>query len=401
MLQDTDVQSLLATRKPNHSLPRPFYTDPDIFQLDLERIWYRSWLFAVPACEIPKAGNYVTHKVGLYSVIIVRGNDGVDPRLPQQLPPPRLDPLPRDEGHQPEDRLPLPPVDLRARRPPALGPRHGRGLRPLAARPEPGPLPRRERPRLHLPRRRRPRLRRLRRARPPATSRRTTSPNSKVAFESTIVEKGNWKLVWENNRECYHCAGNHPSLTRTFPEDPRLCGGVGGEGLSDVLDRHVARCELVGAPSAFQIDPQGRWRFVRMPLLGTAESYTMDGKAAVAKPNSTLPFKDGGALLRLQLSVDLEPLPRRPRDRLPRHPDQRDRDRGLHQVAGPQGRAGGRRLRPQAADRGLGRDQRRGPRRGEQPAGHPGTASCVENNQQGILSPATGRGPTPPCRRAG
>jgi stachydrine N-demethylase len=34
-----------------------------------------------------------------------------------------------------------------------------------------------------------------------------------------------------------------------------------------------------------------------MPLLGTAESYTMDGKAAVAKPNSTLPFKDAGALL--------------------------------------------------------------------------------------------------------
>ena len=133
MLQDTDVQSLLATRKPNHSLPRPFYTDPEIFQLDLERIWYRSWLFAVPACEIPKAGNYVTHKVGLYSVIIVRGNDGVDPRLPQQLPPPRLDPLPRDEGHQPEDRLPLPPVDLRARRPPALGPRHGRGLRPASS----------------------------------------------------------------------------------------------------------------------------------------------------------------------------------------------------------------------------------------------------------------------------
>jgi Rieske 2Fe-2S family protein len=54
---------------------------------------------------------------------------------------------------------------------------------------------------------------------------------------------------------------------------------------------------LSGAPSAFHIDPQGEWRFVRMPLLGAAESYTMDGKAAVSKPNSNLPFKDGGALL--------------------------------------------------------------------------------------------------------
>ena len=64
-----------------------------------------------------------------------------------------------------------------------------------------------------------------------------------------------------------------------------------------MLDRHVARCELAGAPSAFHIDPHGRWRFVRMPLLGTAESYTMDGKAAVSKPNSAIPFKDAGALL--------------------------------------------------------------------------------------------------------
>ena len=50
-------------------------------------------------------------------------------------------------------------------------------------------------------------------------------------------------------------------------------------------------------PPPSRIDPAGRWRFVRMPLLGTAESYTMDGRAAVAKPNSSLPFKDGGTLL--------------------------------------------------------------------------------------------------------
>ena len=54
MTQDFDVLSLLATRRPNHSLPRPFYTDPQIFRLDLEQIWYRSWLFAVPTCELPK-----------------------------------------------------------------------------------------------------------------------------------------------------------------------------------------------------------------------------------------------------------------------------------------------------------------------------------------------------------
>ena len=92
----------------------------------------------------------------------------------------------------------------------------------VAARPEPGPLPRRRTASSTSA---------SPTTRPPSTpspseAARYLAPhdlaNSKVAFESTIVEKGNWKLVWENNRECYHCAGNHPSLTRTFPEDPRL-----------------------------------------------------------------------------------------------------------------------------------------------------------------------------------
>ena len=41
--------------------------------------------------------------------------------------------------------------------------------------------------------------------------------DAKVAFESTLVERGNWKLVMENARECYHCATSHPELARSFP----------------------------------------------------------------------------------------------------------------------------------------------------------------------------------------
>ena len=40
---------------------------------------------------------------------------------------------------------------------------------------------------------------------------------SKVAFESTLIEKANWKLVMENARECYHCAASHPELKHSFP----------------------------------------------------------------------------------------------------------------------------------------------------------------------------------------
>ncbi|TIL39703.1 MAG: Rieske (2Fe-2S) protein, partial [Mesorhizobium sp.] len=48
--------------------------------------------------------------------------------------------------------------------------------------------------------------------------------NAKVAHTSTIIEKANWKLVWENNRECYHCSSNHPSLCRSFSLDPEVAG---------------------------------------------------------------------------------------------------------------------------------------------------------------------------------
>ena len=168
--------SLLAARKPNHSLPRAVLHRPRHLparpRADLvpELALRRARLRAAEARQLrhPQGRPLLGHHRPRHR--------RRDPRLPQHLPPPRLDPLPRSEGHQPEDRLPLPPVDLRARRPAALGPRHGRGLRPVAARPEARPLPRRQRPRLHLPRRRRPAVRRLRRAGRPATSRRTTSP---------------------------------------------------------------------------------------------------------------------------------------------------------------------------------------------------------------------------------
>ena len=40
--------------------------------------------------------------------------------------------------------------------------------------------------------------------------------HAKVAFEADLVEYGNWKMVMENSRECYHCATGHDELMRTF-----------------------------------------------------------------------------------------------------------------------------------------------------------------------------------------
>ena len=51
MICDDDVLSLLRSRKPDHSLPRAFYSDPDVFQLDLERIWYRTGSSRCPSAN--------------------------------------------------------------------------------------------------------------------------------------------------------------------------------------------------------------------------------------------------------------------------------------------------------------------------------------------------------------
>lgn len=120
--------------------------------------------------------------------------------------------------------------------------------------------------------------------------------NLKVAYQSQIVEQANWKLVLENNRECYHCSSNHPSLCVTFPDDPNLVG-ADDSSTSNLGKAHVQRCEAASLPAKYVADPSEQWRFVRIPFLGDAVSYTLDGRAAVSKRVGTVPFDNAGSCL--------------------------------------------------------------------------------------------------------
>lgn len=299
MLQESHVLSMLMRRKPAYSLEQDFYVDPGIFQVDMRNIWYREWVFAIPACEIPKSGDYVVFDIGVYSVVIVRGNDGQIRAFHNTCRHRGSVLCKTAKGRNPKLVCPyhqwtydLDGKLLWAR---DMGPdfdasKHG--LKSVHCRNASGMV-------YVCVADQAPDFEGF-----AAEAARYLAPhdleNSKIAFESTIIEKGNWKLVWENNRECYHCAGNHPSLCRTFPEDPRAAGNGGDGTPSPVLENHIKRLEAVGAPARYKISPIGDWRFMRTPLLGTSESYTMDGKVGSAKPNSTLPFKDAGALLKLK-----------------------------------------------------------------------------------------------------
>ncbi|MEX0303773.1 MAG: SRPBCC family protein, partial [Leisingera sp.] len=88
-----------------------------------------------------------------------------------------------------------------------------------------------------------------------------------------------------------------PSLGRPFPEAPSVTGVEGGE-TPPHLQKHFDRIEAAGIASQFRMDARGQHRLARMPLNEGAESYTLDGKAAVAKKLGRVPFADAGTLLK-------------------------------------------------------------------------------------------------------
>ena len=57
-------------------IPAPIYSDPEIFALEEERVFGRSWMFLAHESEIPDPGDYVVRRVVNDSFIVVRDEDG-------------------------------------------------------------------------------------------------------------------------------------------------------------------------------------------------------------------------------------------------------------------------------------------------------------------------------------
>jgi phenylpropionate dioxygenase-like ring-hydroxylating dioxygenase large terminal subunit len=51
------------------------YSDPDVYRLELERIFGRTWLFLAHESEVRGAGDFVVREMGEQSVIVGRGDD--------------------------------------------------------------------------------------------------------------------------------------------------------------------------------------------------------------------------------------------------------------------------------------------------------------------------------------
>jgi phenylpropionate dioxygenase-like ring-hydroxylating dioxygenase large terminal subunit len=52
------------------------YRNPEIFQLELARIWYRSWVYVGHESEIPKPHDFVRKSIGMQPILMTRGQDG-------------------------------------------------------------------------------------------------------------------------------------------------------------------------------------------------------------------------------------------------------------------------------------------------------------------------------------
>ncbi len=55
---------------------REVYTEPQIFELEMQRIHERVWIYCGHESQIPKSGDYYTLQIGRQPMLMVRGSDG-------------------------------------------------------------------------------------------------------------------------------------------------------------------------------------------------------------------------------------------------------------------------------------------------------------------------------------
>jgi len=280
MLRD-QVRTLLDQRRQGFSLPQAFYVDEEIFKADFEAVFETDWLFACNVCEIKRPGDYLTMEIGVNSVLILRDRDGEVRAFHNTCRHRGSRICNAEKGHA--HRLVCPyhqwvyELDgslIHARQMPKDFDTSGYGLKPAKVEVICGLVyvSIAESP---------PSLDRYRAAITPYIA--PHQPDrTKVAFTSTIIEEANWKLVIENNRECYHCAGNHPELLVTLvefalPDDPAANAAFKG-----LMDRSAAKWDAHGLPHR-PADGGTEFRCIRLPFNEGAVSFTMNGKPACNK----------------------------------------------------------------------------------------------------------------------
>ncbi|MET3595048.1 Rieske 2Fe-2S family protein [Mesorhizobium shonense] len=271
------VRELFDARFPGYSLPQEFYTDPEIFEFDLEAIHARSWIFIGLEAEIPSAGSYLATTIGRSPIVVVRDRDGTLRGFYNTCRHRGAQICETGHGCKPVLVCPYHQWSYRLDGSLQGTPRMHESFDPagihllpihvetvagtvyvcLADEPPPFEKFRSEVEPLLAPSR---------------------LIDAKLVYEKTVIERANWKLAMENASECYHCAVGHPSLTASaYP----LATRRDLDRWNMACDEFTSRMTAAGVPSG-QVD--GEWfTAFRFPLKEGCVSLTMDGKPSVRK----------------------------------------------------------------------------------------------------------------------
>ncbi|PKF77169.1 Rieske (2Fe-2S) protein [Vibrio sp. vnigr-6D03] len=301
LVDEQKVLDMLRERNPRYSLEQEFYNNQELFDIDMKSIFEREWLFAGLTCEIPDKGNYIAFEVGNNPVMITRGDNGEVYALHNVCRHRGSKICTKHRGksaklvcpyHQwtynmdgeliyagqemgsdfDKKKFSLKPIHCKtaggyifislAENPPEID----EFLNDLEHYLEPYDL-----------------------------------ENAKVAIQSVMMEEANWKLVIENNRECYHCEGSHPELLGSLLEwddtnDPRA---------SDEFKALVAEKQKIwdenGIPHAHKSAYGDQNRIVRMPLKDGVSAMTMNGEVGCKKLMGRINTPDLGSMRILHL----------------------------------------------------------------------------------------------------
>ena len=70
-----DPEALLALVEADR-VHRDLYIDQEVFELEMERLWSRTWIYVGHTSQVPQAGDFITVDVAAKPLIVVRHTDG-------------------------------------------------------------------------------------------------------------------------------------------------------------------------------------------------------------------------------------------------------------------------------------------------------------------------------------
>jgi Rieske 2Fe-2S family protein len=210
----TDVAALLGSRREGHGLPRAFYRTDALYAAELRAIWHRGWLFAGFAFEIPNPGDFLTLPLDAAPILVIRDDEGAV-RAFHNVCRHRGSQLCRTEsGHLRAIVCPYHSWtysrqgDLIACHGMHEGvEKSGLGLKPVRAEVVAGLI--------YVSVAEAPPAFDGLRARFESAGAPQGFDRARIATSIEYDVDADWKLVWENNRECYHCTARHPQYVKS------------------------------------------------------------------------------------------------------------------------------------------------------------------------------------------